>query len=468
MTRHLSEYLVPTGLDQALALLRTRGDSAAVVGGGTVQALHLPTRVTALIDLTRCGLETIEVNAKRAAIGATVSTASIAANTELDPFGSGMLREAAAAVSPQAVRNQVTIAGNIAGYLSWSDLPVALAALDAEVNTVQPGGKQRSLSITALFAGHPRKILETGELIVAVEIPRPMPHTGGAFIKIAKTAADLALANAAALLQVENGVCKRAALAFGAVQPRPGRATKAEERLVGRRMTEALCGEAAKLAAQAAVVHTDMRASKGYRHQLLEIAIKRAITSAWRRAVGDEAYDAPRRMAPPPWPRTPAGEACGRVLSVIVDGAPRSWPIKPSDLLLDVLRCHGVTSVKRGCDEGYCGSCSVLVGGRLLNACLVLAAHVDGLAITTVQGIGTVMHPHPLQTALVDEGAVQCGFCTPGFVVAAKSFLDQIPDPTDEELRLALDGNLCRCTGYVKQLAAIHSVAKNRHSQNAR
>ena len=459
MSKHLTEYLVPTRLDEALRLLKQRGNAAAIVGGGTVQSLHLPSRVTALVDLTRCGLEDIEIRAKKAEIGATVSTATIAAAPELDAFGTGMLREAAAEVSPQAVRNQVTVAGNIAGYLSWSDLPVVLSALGARVRTVQPNGKKRSLAITSLFAGHPRKILKTGEVLVTVEVDRPAPHTGGAFVKMARTASDVGLANAAACLTVEDGVCAAAAIAFGAVQPRPARAPTAESRLIGVRLSEAVCAEAARLAAGTAVVHADMRASKEYRSQLLEVTIKRALLTAWKRATGEQTYEAPRRVSPPPWPRTPVGAECGRALSVVVDGASRRWLIRPSDLLLDVLRREGVASVKRGCDEGYCGTCAVIVGGRLLNSCLVLAAHVDGLEITTVAGIGTLTHPHPLQKALVEAGAVQCGFCTPGFVVAAKSLLDQIPDPDDHELRHALDGNLCRCTGYVKQLAAIHKAA---------
>jgi carbon-monoxide dehydrogenase small subunit len=102
----------------------------------------------------------------------------------------------------------------------------------------------------------------------------------------------------------------------------------------------------------------------------------------------------------------------------------------------------------------------VLVDGRLMNACMLLAAQVDGCTLTTATGIGSLFAPHPIQTAMVAEGAVQCGFCTPGFVVAAKALLDQVPDPSRAELCAALDGNLCRCTGYVKQLDAIERAAR--------
>jgi aerobic-type carbon monoxide dehydrogenase small subunit (CoxS/CutS family) len=149
----------------------------------------------------------------------------------------------------------------------------------------------------------------------------------------------------------------------------------------------------------------------------------------------------------------------GDALTVTIDGTPRVLPIRPDDNLLDLLRREGVTSVKRGCGEGYCGACAILVDGRLLNACRLLAPQVEGCTITTAAGIGTVFHPHPIQRALVEEGAVQCGFCTPGWVVATKSLLDDIPNPTYEEICAAMDGNLCRCTGYVKPLAAIERAA---------
>ncbi|MCK5690021.1 (2Fe-2S)-binding protein, partial [Myxococcota bacterium] len=113
-----------------------------------------------------------------------------------------------------------------------------------------------------------------------------------------------------------------------------------------------------------------------------------------------------------------------------------------------------------GCDEGYCGTCGVLINGRLLNSCMIPAAQVDGCTIVTSAGIGSIFDPHPIQQALVDESAVQCGFCTPGIVVAGKTLLDEIADPTEVEIKEALDGNLCRCTGYVKPLKAIDTAAK--------
>ena len=128
--------------------------------------------------------------------------------------------------------------------------------------------------------------------------------------------------------------------------------------------------------------------------------------------------------------------------------------------LLHTLRRHGFTEVKSGCEEGECGACLVLINGRPANSCLVFTATVSGDKILTVKGIGDLHEPHVIQQAFVECGAVQCGFCTPGMVVAAYALLKENPDPDDAEIRGALSGNLCRCTGYVKIIEAVKLAAE--------
>jgi aerobic-type carbon monoxide dehydrogenase small subunit (CoxS/CutS family) len=146
-------------------------------------------------------------------------------------------------------------------------------------------------------------------------------------------------------------------------------------------------------------------------------------------------------------------------IEVTVNGQKKTWNVAPDALLLDVLRDEGYVSVKRGCGEGECGVCTILFDGQRRNSCLMLAGQAHGHEITTVEGLGTTQNPHPIQKAFVETGAVQCGFCTPGMVLATKALLDRHPDPTDEQIRMALDGNLCRCTGYVKILDAVRLAA---------
>ncbi len=150
-----------------------------------------------------------------------------------------------------------------------------------------------------------------------------------------------------------------------------------------------------------------------------------------------------------------------RLVSLRLNGERRVAAARPSATLLSVLRDSlGMTGTKRGCEEGDCGACTVLLNGRPVNACLVLAADAEGKEITTIEGLSRNGELHPVQKAFVETGAIQCGYCSPGMILAAKSLLDRNPDPSDEEIRAALSGNLCRCTGYVRILEAVRRAAR--------
>jgi carbon-monoxide dehydrogenase small subunit len=134
--------------------------------------------------------------------------------------------------------------------------------------------------------------------------------------------------------------------------------------------------------------------------------------------------------------------------------------VRPGNSLLDVLRNKlGLTGTKECCNEGDCGACTVIMGKRAVNACLVLAVEAEGEEILTVEGLAQGMHLHPLQEAFIKFGGFQCGFCTPGMLMSAKALLDENPDPTEEEIRKGISGNLCRCTGYVKIIQSIKEAA---------
>jgi aerobic carbon-monoxide dehydrogenase small subunit len=147
-------------------------------------------------------------------------------------------------------------------------------------------------------------------------------------------------------------------------------------------------------------------------------------------------------------------------IELTVNGELRDADVWEGESLLFALRERlGLPGSKNACEQGECGSCSVLLDGSLVCACLVLAAQADGHEIVTVEGLGADGDLHPVQQAFVDAGAVQCGFCTPGLVVATAALLGRTQDPTDDEIREALSGNLCRCTGYQKILSAVHQAA---------
>ena len=147
-------------------------------------------------------------------------------------------------------------------------------------------------------------------------------------------------------------------------------------------------------------------------------------------------------------------------VELTVNGEPREAEVWAGESLLMTLRDRlELPGSKNACEQGECGSCSVLLDGELVCSCLVLAAQAGGHDVVTVEGLGGDEALHPVQEAFADAGAVQCGFCTPGFVVAAADLLRRVPDPSDDEIREALSGNLCRCTGYQKILDAVHAAA---------
>ncbi|MDI6784263.1 MAG: (2Fe-2S)-binding protein [bacterium] len=146
------------------------------------------------------------------------------------------------------------------------------------------------------------------------------------------------------------------------------------------------------------------------------------------------------------------------IINIIINKKKREIAIAPNDILLDVLRREGYHGVKRGCGQGDCGACAVFLNGVPVNSCLLFAAHCDRMEIITIEGIASTDKLHPLQKSFLDHGASQCGFCTPGMIISAAALLQRNPKPTEPEIRDALSGNLCRCTGYTKIIEAIKNV----------
>ena len=153
------------------------------------------------------------------------------------------------------------------------------------------------------------------------------------------------------------------------------------------------------------------------------------------------------------------------IVNATINGEDTDILVSPRDSLLEALRDRaGIMGVKEGCNDGNCGACSVILDGRLVNSCLVMAAEVEGSAVTTVEGLAEAEQLHPLQQIFLEDAALQCGICTPGFLVAAKALLDENADPSEYEIRYWLAGNLCRCTGYDKIVRAVQDTARALHA----
>ena len=153
-------------------------------------------------------------------------------------------------------------------------------------------------------------------------------------------------------------------------------------------------------------------------------------------------------------------------LNININGEERDFDVNPNVMLMDFLRNQGYYGVKNGCAEGNCGSCVILVDNIPKKSCILFVGQVHNRKILTIEGLGTPEHPHPLQDEFVIEGAIQCGYCIPGMILSANALLLKNPDPTEDEIKEGLDGNLCRCTGYVKQITAVQKAAKRLREDN--
>ncbi|MFC1853595.1 (2Fe-2S)-binding protein [candidate division CSSED10-310 bacterium] len=147
-------------------------------------------------------------------------------------------------------------------------------------------------------------------------------------------------------------------------------------------------------------------------------------------------------------------------ITVTINGKTKEYQTSSAELLVDFLRRHGLHGVKKGCGEGNCGSCMVLLNGKAVNSCLILAPRVHDKKITTIEGLGSTNNMHPLQESYIEHAAVQCGFCTPGSIISAVGLINENPSPEENDIKQALDGNLCRCTGFKKKIEAVQAAAR--------
>ncbi len=271
--------LYPKEPAQAVAMLQEHGKRALVLAGGTTAALSRDPEVEVLIDISRMGCEEIEPRDGGWRVGANVRLQRVAGHAGLAGLWGGALCQAAAAVGSRPIRNAVTLGGNLVQIFRWSDTPVALLAMGARLDLLGPRGP-RSVGVDELYARHPRQVLEPAELVVAVQLAAPVGRAGGAFVKYARTAVDLAVVDAAACLRLEGGRAVEARLAIGATRALPWRASEAEAALVGQAPTAARLAEAAALACKACKAVGDARTGKAYRERMVEVIARRALTAA--------------------------------------------------------------------------------------------------------------------------------------------------------------------------------------------
>jgi aerobic-type carbon monoxide dehydrogenase small subunit (CoxS/CutS family)/CO/xanthine dehydrogenase FAD-binding subunit len=450
----IRSYHRPTRFEDALALA---AQGVVPLGGGT-RLLASDIELPNVLDLSGLGLTSIEMEDSDLALGAMVTLQDVIESRVVYAATAGLLPAACRAHSAsRMVRGMATLGGEAVHGAPDSELVAALLALNAVFVVRHAAGP---LEIPALrFLRGARADLAGGGLVQSLFVPGA--PQGTALERLAVLPSAPSIVSVAVAVSFAGTHCSRARVALTGLTTPPARILEAESRIEGTACAERDLQRCVEQIVARASFREDGHAGAGYRRDVAPILTLRALRRAIERARTAAPVEVPR-LRPSLPQRPPAALAyftSGRV-DLTVNGQPRRAEGEARTTLLDLLRREGLWGVKHGCETGECGSCAVLLDGRPVNACMTLALRAQGRAVQTVEGLGSPDSLHPVQQAFVDTGAVQCGYCTPAMALCARALLDAVPDPTEEEVRDALAGCLCRCTGYVKPVQAVLQAAR--------
>ncbi len=465
-------YHTPASLEQALALLAEHGKRARVVAGGTDLIIEMERKIRqpeVLIDITRIpGLDQITLGDDGGLRIGPLVTHNQLVGSDLVVERAFPLAQAAWSVGAPQIRNRGTLAGNLVTASPANDTITPLWAMGARVRLAYQGGS-RVLTFPEFYRGVRRTAMRPDEMLVEVIVP-PLPAGGrGVFLKFGlRRAQAISVINLAAVLAWDGDVVRYARIAEGSVAPTIIRAPQAEAFVSGQQLTDGVIEQAAILAANASRPIDDLRSPADYRTEMVRVLAKRSLASLRDESERDGWLGRPPML----WGGTDGRFPAWHEGEGVVHGAGGERPIETTvngrqvvvqgaecKTLLHLLRDDlGLMGTKEGCGEGECGACTVLLDGIAVMACLVPAPRAHRAEIVTVEGVAQDGRLHPLQQAFVDQGAVQCGYCTPGFIMSGVSLLQEHPHPTREQIVHAITGNLCRCTGYAKIVTAFEKA----------
>jgi xanthine dehydrogenase iron-sulfur cluster and FAD-binding subunit A len=464
-------YVPVATIAEACSLLAKHGADAAILAGGTDlliefrrPAANLPQRI---VDISRVAeLGGIVERDGHLVIRPLVTHAQLQ-RSELVRRFAPLLASAAAAIGAPQIRNRGTVGGNIMNAAACADTVPPLIALGATV-TLQSHAGARDLSLGDLFLRPYQTKATPDELLTAIRFPTLPATARSAFVKLGRrNALSIARLSVAAILEIgDDGRITGARLVPGAAFPTWRRVTEAEQMLVGEKPVAKLFAAAGRKVSEEMIRETGRRWSTEYKEPVLAVLVRRALEQCAFAPVPPPAAVPSSGTTDEGISVTPKGgkrkarasREC--TVAVTINGRAHTLTIPAHRTLLEVLRDDlGLTGTKCGCEIGECGACTVLLDGQPVNSCLVLAPQIAGREVTTVEGLMADGRLHPLQESFLDHDAVHCGFCTPGMLLSAKALLDRNPHPTETEIRTAIAGNLCRCTGYQQIVDAIRQAA---------
>ncbi len=465
------QYFNATSVSEVLDLLARKQEKARIVAGATDLILEIERGVRkgieTLIDTSRIpDLDTIALDEDGLIhIGPNVTHNHCAASKLLREYAFPLVQAAWQVGSPQ-IRNRGTVAGNLITASPANDTISPLVALGAKVKLASTSGT-REVALTDFYTGVRKTVMAPDEMLVDISFPALNQKQRGTFIKFAlRRAQAISLLNITVILKVDQGIVESAAITLGAVAPTIIHAREAESFLSGKALTSEIIQQAAELTMQASRPISDVRSSNAYRRNMVRVMARRALQAIADGTEREGIPDAPVLL----WGQEAYPRGSVQNLTEIdsttpiqtrINGKEYRFTTGQEKTLLRFLREDAqLIGTKEGCAEGECGACTVYMDGVAVMACMVPAPRANGAEIVTVEGLSQGGALHPVQQAFINAGAVQCGYCTPGFVMSAAKLLEERKHPSQDEIRQAITGNLCRCTGYYKIVEAIDKAAQ--------
>jgi len=454
LARGIRSYHRPTRLEDALSLA---AQGAVALAGGT-RVLALPVEAPNVLDLAALDLTRVDSEDGDLVMGAMTTLQDVIDSPRAYEGTAGLLPAACRVHSAsRMIRGMATLGGESVHAAHDSEVAAALLALNAVYVVTRPEGPVESPALR--FLRKPAEDLAGGGLLTSLFIPGA--PEGAALERVAVLPSAPSLVAVAVTVSFSGEHLARARVALTGLDGPPSRILEAEAKVEGSAGSPDDLERCAEQVLRHASFREDAHASADYRRRAARTLTLRALRRAIDQARNHDPaqMERPRPSLPVRLPVAVPYFTSGRI-EMTVNGVLRPAEAEARTTLLEWLRREGFWGVKHGCETGECGACTVLLDGRPVLACLTLALRAQGRSVLTVEGLGNPDRLHPIQTAFVETGAIQCGYCTPAMELCAKALLDAQADPSEPEVRDALAGCLCRCTGYVKPVEAVRRAAR--------
>ena len=478
-------FVIAASIEQVLDLLAKHGSDARIINGGTDLLIEIERRVRSpkvVIDVSRIpGLDEIRFEDGTFHLGAGVTHNQVVGNKGLVDHAYPLVRACWEVGAPQ-IRNRGTVAGNLITASPANDTLTPLWAMGAWVTLQSHARGKRDISLEEFMLGVRHTQLEPDEMLTEISFPalKDAAREVGTFVKLGlRRAQAISVVNVAVVLgfrdsrfEIRNSPIESAWITLGSVAPTIVAAEEAQRFLIGETLEDHVIDEAARLAMNAARPIDDIRGTAAYRREMVRVLVSRALCQLRDRTEREDFPAEPVML----WGKT---DGKFKIQDSKLEESNFEFRISTSDeiqatvngekyavrgasdkTLLRLLREDiGLNGTKEGCAEGECGACTVFLDGIAVMSCLVPAARAHSAEIVTIEGLKRGDELHSVQSAFVETGAVQCGYCTPGFILSGAQLLAEKPNPTRADIQQALTGNLCRCTGYYKIVEAIERAA---------